>query len=373
MSGAFHSSPHRPGSGRAPSTTYRNTNSTSGLPRFQSLTRIANQNTSGGNSSHGGGASGTEERRQRSMERREGPWKRRWSGDKLRHEEILGCEVHEQHPPFFVPSYLHQSRFVERLKRDWEAHLAELEEGKSGKEDQRSSRKTAGSHRGVAQDVVERPAAGLISGVHGNDRKEVGNKGLPSRWNDEDKWNGLEVLGDGCEVRFAGVCKTSDEAASIRTEHPMPMECGLYYYEVTILSRCKEGLVGIGFSGKKTPLNRLPGWETESWAYHGDDGFSFACSATGKAYGPKFETYDVIGCGINFRTGNAFFTKNGVHLGKFSLGLIYDHSRLLITPQVLPSPVSKLWNFTLQLVSRSLANICERTLVATALLLTSTA
>jgi hypothetical protein len=325
MSGAFHSSPHRPGSGRAPpSTSHRNPNHTSGLPRFQSLTRIANQNTTGGGSS--GSGSGSEEQRQRSMERGEGPWKRRWSGSKLRYEDTIGYTVHEQHPPFFVPSYLRQSRFVERLKRDWNAHLAELEEGKGTREEQRPSRKVLGSHRGVAQDVVERPPAGLLSGVHSNSEEdEDRSKGLPSRWSEEDKWNGLEVLGDGSEVRFAGVCKIADEAASIRTDHPMPMECGLYYYEVTILSRCKEGLIGIGFSGKKTPLNRLPGWEAESWAYHGDDGYSFACSANGKGYGPKFETHDVIGCGINFRTGHAFFTKNGVHLGRFSPTLIHHH------------------------------------------------
>lgn len=127
--------------------------------------------------------------------------------------------------------------------------------------------------------------------------------------------SGLEILADGTEVRFNGVTKNSDEAASVRTEHPMPKEVGLYYFEVTVLSRGKDGLIGVGFSGKKVNLNRLPGWETESWAYHGDDGYSFACTASGKAYGPRFAAQDVIGCGVNFRTGEAFFTKNGVYLG----------------------------------------------------------
>lgn len=62
-------------------------------------------------------------------------------------------------------------------------------------------------------------------------------------------------------------------------------------------------------------LNRLPGWEPESWGYHGDDGNSFCCQGTGKPYGPQFSTNDIIGCGVNFRTGTAFFTKNGVELG----------------------------------------------------------
>ena len=72
----------------------------------------------------------------------------------------------------------------------------------------------------------------------------------------------------------------------------------------------------MGFSAAKVPLNRLPGWEPESWAYHGDDGYSFCQTPSGKSFGSKFGFGDVIGCGINFGTGNAFYTKNGLHIGK---------------------------------------------------------
>ncbi|KAK3701636.1 hypothetical protein LTR37_015387 [Vermiconidia calcicola] len=162
-------------------------------------------------------------------------------------------------------------------------------------------------HRpGPVQDVIERMPYM---------RDEEKSHPLPSRWSDDDRMSGLEVLAEGTEVRFTGVTKTSDEAASVRSDQPMPKEVGLYYFEVTILSRGKDGLIGIGFSGRKVNLNRLPGWEAESWAYHGDDGYSFACTASGKAYGPRFSSQDTIGCGVNFRTGNAFFTKNGVYLG----------------------------------------------------------
>lgn len=61
-------------------------------------------------------------------------------------------------------------------------------------------------------------------------------------------------------------------------------------------------------------MNRAPGWEPESWGYHGDDGHCFASQNVGKHYGPTFSTGDVIGCGVNFRTGTAFFTKNGHYL-----------------------------------------------------------
>lgn len=74
-------------------------------------------------------------------------------------------------------------------------------------------------------------------------------------------------------------------------------------------------MIGVGFSGPKVALSRIPGWEPDSFAYHGDDGQIFNNTTSGKIYGPKFGTLDVIGCGINFRTNVAFFTKNGQMLG----------------------------------------------------------
>lgn len=74
--------------------------------------------------------------------------------------------------------------------------------------------------------------------------------------------------------------------------------------------------VAIGFSASGVSLTRAPGWEPESWGYHGDDGNVFASQNVGKHYGPPFAAGDTIGCGVNFRTGTAFFTRNGKHLGK---------------------------------------------------------
>ena len=251
-------------------------------------------------------------------------WKRPgsgWSNDLGRLDGRMGCSQHEEHPPFFTPSYLQHSRHVQRLRGAWEEHVAELQENAHLHAPRQPSLSTSSSsanlskmhpqhiHRGPVQDVIER-----IPPPMDEDKSHP----LPSRWSEDDRMSGLEVLADGSEVRFNGVTKTLDEAASVRTDHPMPREVGIYYYEVTVLSRGKDGLIGIGFSNRKVSLNRLPGWEADSWAYHGDDGNSFACTASGKAYGPKFSAQDVIGCGLNFRTGNAFFTKNGVYLGMYS-------------------------------------------------------
>lgn len=41
----------------------------------------------------------------------------------------------------------------------------------------------------------------------------------------------------------------------------------------------------------------------------------FACKRLSKEYGPTFTAGDVIGCGVDFKNRNCFFTKNGEHLG----------------------------------------------------------
>lgn len=243
------------------------------------------------------------------------------------YDDGLGCALHSDHPPFFTPSYLTKSRHVQRLREERDAHIAELREKR--RLQQPASRKvplsTSSSasnlngrghassqslntmHRGVAQHIVERLP-------HHHEQRR-GLSPLPSRWSDDDKAAGLETLRDGVEVRLSGHIKNSDEAAAIRADHPAPREVGIYYFEVQILSKAKDGLVGIGFNGRKTALTRLPGWEPESYAYHGDDGFIFSGSANGKVYGPQYTYQDVVGAGINFRTNTVFFTRNGNLLG----------------------------------------------------------
>ena len=64
---------------------------------------------------------------------------------------------------------------------------------------------------------------------------------LPSRWSETDRFSGLDVLGDGCQVRFtSSKTGTHDEAGAVRADHPMPRRCGLYYYEIEVLSKGKE-------------------------------------------------------------------------------------------------------------------------------------
>lgn len=236
-------------------------------------------------------------------------------------------------PAFFVPSYLRGSKHAERLQETHKAKLAAQREYKSTHSSNAPSlstssssvnlHKMAPSHRGLSHDIIERappfvdePAAQW-----------------PTKWNDGDKFAQLELEDGGRLAKFSGTQKTHDEAAAVRADFPMPRQCGIYYYEITVISKGRDGqvirplplmiadfqtrrMIGVGFSGPKVALSRIPGWEPDSYAYHGDDGQVFSNTTSGKAYGPKFGTLDVIGCGLNFRTNTAFFTKNGHMLGE---------------------------------------------------------
>ena len=218
---------------------------------------------------------------------------------------------------FFKPTYLRGSKYIEDLQASYADEAEEKEEMKPSRLGKTSSSKNASStglrdmqasHRGMAYEIIEHEPTPI----------ETGPGRLPNRWAHADKFNCMELAQNGLEVKFSGSMKLQEqEGAACRTDRPMPTEAGIYYYEVTIMSKGKDGMIGVGFSSNKAILERLPGWDNESWAYHGDDGRSFCCQHVGKSYGPTFSTDDTIGCGVNFTTGTAFFTKNGNWLGEY--------------------------------------------------------
>lgn len=149
---------------------------------------------------------------------------------------------HMEH--FFVPSYLKGSRYVQKLEEAYKAKLLSHKDGPSAHSSQPGSLSTsnssinlhakiAPSHRGMTYDLIEK-APPVEDDVLPS---------LPTGWNGNDKSGGLEVLSDGQEVKFTGVKSSSDrdhEACAIRADHPMPPQCGIYYFEVTIISRKRE-------------------------------------------------------------------------------------------------------------------------------------
>lgn len=141
---------------------------------------------------------------------------------------------------------------------------------------------------------------------------------LPLCWSSTEKNNSIGLSNNNLRVHYKGVGKSHNDAASVRTTCHIPASCGLYYFEVKIISKGRDGYMGIGLtasSASNFKMNRLPGWDKQSYGYHGDDGNSFCSSGNGQSYGPTFTTNDIIGCGVNLVDNTCFYTKNGHHLG----------------------------------------------------------
>lgn len=157
-------------------------------------------------------------------------------------------------PSFFVPSYLRNSRYVARLEAARRSKLAATQREPLQQQQQQQQQpslsassshvnlhRMAPSHRGMTYDIVEKePTITTAAAAALEDKPQP----LPSRWNESDRHDGLDLTNDGLEVRYMGhVHKPDHEAASVRADFPMPRESGIYYYEATILVKPKDAYV----------------------------------------------------------------------------------------------------------------------------------
>lgn len=141
------------------------------------------------------------------------------------------------------PSYLRHTRYMEKLEVAHQAKLATQRESATFMEQSSNTGllskssssvnlgRMAPSHRGMTYDIVENPPVA----------EEDLLPQLPSQWKEYDK-EGLEISSDGLELRCTGTTKTQEQnAAAARADFPIPPQSGLYYFEVTILSKGKDG------------------------------------------------------------------------------------------------------------------------------------
>ncbi|KAF4983314.1 hypothetical protein FZEAL_1252 [Fusarium zealandicum] len=216
--------------------------------------------------------------------------------------EAADGSFQNEQEPFFVPSYLEGSTYVQQLEEAYRSKLQAHDSTPTSANGFTQNLTTftpqhplpPGSHRGMSHTVIERPPSF---------EEEHTLAPLPSRWNKDDQWGGIEIQPDGLSIKFAGA----------KSQHEREPEA------CAILSAKRDeqnsATIGIGFSTKTSTLSRPVGWEPETWGYHGDDGRCFTGQNIGRHYGPLYNMGDVIGCGINFRDSTAFFTKNGVKIG----------------------------------------------------------
>ncbi|RIB10103.1 concanavalin A-like lectin/glucanase domain-containing protein [Gigaspora rosea] len=125
---------------------------------------------------------------------------------------------------------------------------------------------------------------------------------LPGNWEIENKSPFINIDSSGAEVSYTD--PDDNKAIIIRANNPIPLECGIFYFEIKVIDKGKNGA-------------RIYGKEENGlWgcSYHGDDGYSFYFGS-GELYGPTYTTGDIIGCYLNFIKRIVFYTKNGVNLG----------------------------------------------------------
>jgi len=87
--------------------------------------------------------------------------------------------------------------------------------------------------------------------------------------------------------------------------------------EPTPLPNSASECVAVGIATESFHIHsRMPGWDSLSFGYHGDDGGTFhASGGMQEHFGPKFGAGDTVGCGIDYVAQGIFFTLNGEFLG----------------------------------------------------------
>lgn len=131
-------------------------------------------------------------------------------------------------------------------------------------------------------------------------------------WNRSRMSHLLSLEEDGLTVRYAA--QGSFRPGSLVANRPFEPR-GTAYFEITVLDHGINGFISVGVVREGYSVDHHPGWYATSYAYHGDDGRTFWSTGTGCPWGPRFTTGDTVGLGINYETGEVFFTKNGSFLG----------------------------------------------------------
>ncbi|GIQ81703.1 hypothetical protein KIPB_002703 [Kipferlia bialata] len=127
----------------------------------------------------------------------------------------------------------------------------------------------------------------------------------------------LQLSNRARRVSYSSPAGRDAQAASLKSNRAIPVQCGMYYFEATIVEGGINAYLGVGLvpTDSTTYHSRLPGWDAGCIGYHGDDGYLFVGSGTGRGYGQRFGMGDTVGVLVDYLRGDVMFTRNGVALG----------------------------------------------------------
>ncbi|KAL3513373.1 hypothetical protein ACH5RR_026090 [Cinchona calisaya] len=123
------------------------------------------------------------------------------------------------------------------------------------------------------------------------------------------------VLPDKLSVQYPSVNLHGHDVGVVQADKPAPSKRLVYYFEIFVKNAGAKGQIAIGFTAAGFNLRRQPGWEANSYGYHGDDGLLYRGHGKGETFGPTYTTGDTVGGGINYAAQEFFFTKNGKVVG----------------------------------------------------------
>ncbi|KAK1276438.1 hypothetical protein QJS04_geneDACA011112 [Acorus gramineus] len=139
---------------------------------------------------------------------------------------------------------------------------------------------------------------------------------VPSHLNTKNSSAGFVVVStDKLSVKYTSCNLHGHDVGSVQANCPAPSRRLVYYFEIEVVNAGQKGQIAIGFTTENFKMMRQPGWEQNSYGYHGDDGLIYRGSGKGESFGPTFTTGDTVGGGINYATQELFFTKNRELLG----------------------------------------------------------
>ncbi|XP_028800220.1 ran-binding protein M homolog isoform X2 [Neltuma alba] len=118
----------------------------------------------------------------------------------------------------------------------------------------------------------------------------------------------LVVSPDKLSIKYTSVDLHGHDVGVIQANKPAPKKRLVYYFEIYVKDAGTKGHVAIGFTSKGFKMRRQPGWEPNSYGYHGDDGLLYRGPGKGETFGPTFTSGDIVGGGINYSTQEFFFT-----------------------------------------------------------------
>ena len=93
-----------------------------------------------------------------------------------------------------------------------------------------------------------------------NDHTKTQNDHLPTCFNLKTKSQWVELEPGNLQVSYSGLGKGADiDSGSVKGNYPIPPSCGIYYYEIKILSKGRDGYIAVGFTTSNATQQRLPG------------------------------------------------------------------------------------------------------------------